>query len=112
MSLVRLRALPKRKIAELQRRIKAGKYWTPNVGDVIYVPTNLYIDHGEDDIAGGLAMVTRVDTRMSGGDNECVFVEIAQTSHSYNWKQFLFPDQEEMMKRYKDEIARPDPDCR
>jgi hypothetical protein len=96
--------------ADLKRKIKSGKFWVPKVGEWIYVRTMMSIDHGEDDVQGGLAMVTRVYDSMSGGDPKCKFVEIAQHDRGGNWTQFLFPEQKELMKRHGKEFACPDPD--
>jgi|GEM_PF-6036889 hypothetical protein len=102
--------LPKAKIAELKRRIKLGKKWTPIMGDVIYVRTSISCDHGETDVAGGLALVTGVTKGMSGGNPNTPFVEVAQhDGGGYNW-EMLFRDQKELMKRHGDEVAHPDPD--
>jgi hypothetical protein len=102
--------LSKTKIAELQRRIKSGKYWTPKKGDVIYVRTSMSCDHGWDDVTGGLALVTEVKC-LSGGDPNTPFVKVAQHGDrgGYNW-QILFDEQKELAERFKGEIAHPDPD--
>ncbi len=102
--------LDKKKLAVLKKRIASGKSWTPKVGDYIYVRTMMSIDHGWDDVVGGLAMVTRVYDSMSGGDAKCKFIEIAQHDRGGNWTQFLCPEQAELMKRHGLGFARPDPD--
>jgi hypothetical protein len=101
-----------KQIAHLHKWIKSGKYWVPRLGDLIYVQTHLYLDHGEDDEVGGLAQVTRVYRGMSGGDSKCVFVEVAQHDGGHNWTQFLHPDQEELMKEFGTQVGYPDPDTR
>lgn len=98
------------KFNELKKRIASGKYWVPKVGDYIYARTMMSIDHGEDDVAGGLAEVIRVYESMSGGDKHCKFIEIMQHDRGGNWTQFLFEEQKELMKRHEKEFARPDPD--
>lgn len=100
----------KAQIAKLHKRIKAGKPWIPRVGDLVYMDTRLSIDHGEDDVQGGLAQVTKVYKSMSGGDADCRFIEVAQHERGGNWTQFLCPDQAELMKRFGDQVAYPDPD--
>jgi hypothetical protein len=68
------------------------------------------IDHGEDDVLGGLALVTSVTRSMSGGDLNTPFVEVAQhDGSSYNWR-VLLDEQKELMEEHGDEVARPDPD--
>jgi hypothetical protein len=101
-----------KQIARLHKWIKSGKYWVPRVGDLIYVDTSLYLDHGEDDVEGGLAQITKVSNRMSGGDDKCVFVEVAQTHANRNWTQFLYPEQKELMKQFGTRVSYPDPDTR
>lgn len=102
----------KAQIALLRSRIARGKYWVPKVGQLVYTDTRLSIDHGWDDVQGGMSLVTKVGTEMSGGDPDCVFIEIAQHGRSSNWTQFLFPDQKELMERFKNQVAYPDPDYR
>lgn len=102
--------LDRKKLATLKRRIKAGKYWVPKLGDYIYTRTMGSIDHGEDDVVGGLSTVTKVYTGMSGGDAKCVFVEIAQHDRGGNWTQFLWPEQKGLAKRHGNSFAYPDPD--
>ena len=103
--------LDRAKLKVLKERIKSGKKWTPKVGDYIYVQTHLYIDHGEDDVVGGLAQVTKVYKSMSGGDPNTVFVQTAQhPGGGSNWSQHLVNEQAKEMKRYGDEFAYEDPD--
>jgi hypothetical protein len=101
---------PKHKIEQLRKRIASGKPWTPKVGDLVYVATHLYIDHGEDDVVGGLAQVTKVVESMSGGDRSCKFVDVAQHDSRYNWTQWLCPEQKDLMKEFGNKVAYPDPD--
>jgi len=49
---------------------KEPRLGIPSVRDWIYVPTQLYIDHGEDDIAGGLGQVSQIKKGISGGEVE------------------------------------------
>jgi hypothetical protein len=103
--------LDKKKLAILHRRIKTGKPWVPKIGDYIYVATSLYIDHGEDDVVGGLGQVTGIKPMMSGGDPNTLFVAVAQhPGDSRNWSQHLVNEQVELMKRFGTKFAYPDPD--
>lgn len=105
--------LDRAKLKTLREHIKSGKPWTPKVGDYIYVQTHLYIDHGEDDVVGGLAQVTKVTRSMSGGDPNTVFVSTAQhPGNSSNWSQHLVNEQAKEMKRYGNKFAYEDPDYR
>jgi hypothetical protein len=101
-----------RKLTLLQARISSGEYWVPEVGDYIYVPGELYIDHGEDDVAGGLSVVVKVKKSTSGGDPNTPFIEVAQTSGSRNWRDWLFEQQADLMKEYGKNFSYPDPDVR
>jgi hypothetical protein len=98
------------KLARLYERIASGKPWMPEIGDYIYVETSMYIDHGEDDVVGGLAQVTEVVPSMSGGNPNCLFVSFAQYPGSRNWSQWLVNKQAELKKRFGNEFAYPDPD--
>jgi hypothetical protein len=100
------------KIARLHSNIAQNKYWVPKVGDLIYTDTRLYVDHGEDDVVGGLSEITRVYKEMSGGDPLCLFVDIAQHDQGGNWTQYLFPDQKELMEEFGLQVSYPDPDNR
>ena len=82
----------------------------PKIGDIIYVDSHFYISHGSDDVVGGKATVTEITKGISGG-KEVTFVAVKEhNGHSYNWTQFLGPDQEKLKERFGDEWAYPDPD--
>jgi hypothetical protein len=100
----------RRKLAALQKRIVSGKYWVPKVGDYIYTETRLSIDHGWDDVVGGLSTVTKVYSQMSGGDPACVFVEIKEHNRGGNWTQVFFEEQKTLMLGFGESFAYPDPD--
>lgn len=100
----------KAQIDKLHKRIAKGKPWVPKVGDLVYMRTMMSIDHGWDDVEGGLAQVKKVYHSMSGGDPKCVFIEICQHDRGGNWTQFLCPEQKELMKRHGLGVAYPDPD--
>lgn len=102
--------LDRHKLATLKRKIQKGKYWVPKVGSYIYTDTRMSCDHGWDDVRGGISTVTRVYASTSGGDKDCLFVEITQHGRNSNWTQFLFPDQAKLMKEYKTSFAAADPD--
>lgn len=77
----------------------------PKVGDTIFVGAHYYIDHGEDDVDGGLGVVSNV--RREG---RYIFVSVDQhPGTSYNW-EFLAENQEEYFDRFGDEVAKPNPD--
>lgn len=73
----------------------------PKVGDDIYLPGAWYIDHGEDDRAGGLAEVVKVENGM---------IRVKEfPSSSFNWTA-LRDSQEKLKKEYGKNRAHPDPD--
>lgn len=83
----------------------------PEVGEKIYIPTSLYLDHGEDDVHGGLATISGVEY-----DPDCpneinrIFVSVEEVpGRLYNY-QLLLQDQEKLKERYGDQVAYPDPD--
>lgn len=80
----------------------------PKVGDWIYTPTRMSIDHGEDDIAGGLAQVTEVtyDPRTNGGTH---LIRVAQVDRGFYWNNLLL-EQVKLAALHGNELARPDPD--
>lgn len=79
----------------------------PIVGKDIYIPTALYIDHGQDDFAGGLCQIKSVKFSMQADD---WVVEVAERpGHSYYWK-YISERQAEWKKRYGKTRGRPDPD--
>lgn len=68
---------------------------TPRVGDDILIRTSYYIDHGEDDICGGYAEISKV--RKEGTYTWVEVREIQGTA--YNWEG-LNSDQEELLKQF------------
>lgn len=80
-------------------------------GDKIYIPTALYIDHGEDDIQGGWAIVESVttDERLSEDNYNRTFVTVEGIDISYNMN-YLIENQKEWAKEYKNTKARPNPE--
>lgn len=84
----------------------------PKVGDKIYVPTSMSIDHGEDDVQGGLATVSKVVEHVIGG-KPAWFVEVRELPGIFNrrWSfDVLVERQEELKREYGKQKARPDPD--
>jgi hypothetical protein len=100
--------IPKRKeeitIADLEK-VKPG--------DILYVPSSFYIGHGEDDIAGGKAVVKEVikDSRLSPDNSNYYSVKFQNFRNglSYNLRSLL-EEQTKHKIRYKNAIAHPDPD--
>jgi len=83
----------------------------PKVGDIVYVPSAAYCDHGIDDRQGGRAEVVEVTMSMSAG-NMVPFIRVKPFPFvRYNWPN-LFSEQTTLEARFKDNDARPDPDYR
>lgn len=85
----------------------------PKIGDTLYIPSQLHVYRGEDDIHGGLATISEViisDTLPIEHCNSIMvkFKEIPQNT-SYNYK-YLLELQEELESIFKGSYCYPDPD--
>lgn len=81
-------------------------------GDKIYIPSQLHISRGSDDIAGGLATINKLidNPNLPDGHYNKTMVSLEETSgHSYNLN-YLKENQEKWSKEYAGKIAHPDPD--
>ena len=83
----------------------------PVIGDWIYVRTSAFIEHGIDDVAGGLAQVIEVSQESSGGE-DCFFVSTRQHGNrgGTNWTQFAAAEQERWAERFGNTMAHVNPD--
>jgi len=82
----------------------------PKVGDPIYIPSEGYIGHGEDDVAGGLATISKVDISDCKNEYNRIFVSVEEVpSCKYNYLS-LIEKQDELCKEYGDKKAHLDPD--
>jgi hypothetical protein len=82
----------------------------PKVGDIIYVPTSLYLSHGRDDFEGGKAIVHRIEKANSSGKKVHMVAIKERNGYIYNWESYLAKNQKEWKKKYGDKIAHHDPD--
>lgn len=85
----------------------------PKIGDKLYIPSQLHITRGSDDIAGGLATISEVivsDHLPIEHINSIMvkFKELNKAS-SYNYKDLL-RQQDKLSVDYAGKIAHPDPD--
>ena len=83
----------------------------PEIGQKIYIPTELYVGHGEDDIKGGIATIQhfKEDLKCPNEYNR-IFVKVKEINGPcWNW-YYLLEHQEEWKKEYGDQIAHEDPD--
>lgn len=82
----------------------------PELGQDVYVPSSLHLTHGEDDFAGGLCRIVRIDTETSADGSP--FVEVEEDPGTlHNW-HYLLEHQDEWRARYGDRRGRADPDHR
>lgn len=81
----------------------------PKIGQEIYVHSSYYIDHGEDDICGGLATISKKEMGKSAGE-ETWFVGFREIpARMYNYK-ILLEEQETLAKELGSQRAHPCPD--
>lgn len=83
----------------------------PKVGEKIYIPTSLYMDHGEDDVHGGLATISKVELNLNcPQETNRIYVYVKEVPGvSYNYIM-LIKDQVKLKERYGNQTAYPDPD--
>lgn len=74
------------------------------VGDWLYIDSEAYLSHGEDDVHGGLAQIKEIQA-----DGYVVFIGFEGSL--YNLKALL-KSQTALQERYGDEKAFKDPDTR
>jgi hypothetical protein len=90
---------------EVKRLGMDKRFPKPKVGDTIYVDTRMYIDHGEDDMQGGRATISKVNVGKYG-----TFVEVKELPNdSFNY-YLLMEDQAKLKKEFGRRKAYPDPD--
>lgn len=107
----KLKLDPKKMAESLKNQPKVTE---PVIGQKIYVPSSLYVYRGEDDFAGGIATINKIEKSpwLPEDHYNYLMVGIAERPGSmYNWRPLL-ERQEELQKMYADQIAHPDPDDR
>ena len=81
----------------------------PFIGQKLYVDDQLHITHGIDDVAGGLATISHVETWPNGS----FFVSFAEldpdATYSYS---YLLENQARWAEEYGNRTARSNPDYR
>lgn len=87
----------------------------PKVGQEIWIPSALYLGHGEDDVMGGKTTITGVvrNDALPFEHFNSIFVKVKAIgqSTSYNYRSLL-ERQDELKEKFGDNIAYPDPDDR
>jgi len=84
----------------------------PLIGEMIYIPTQLYISHGEDDVTGGLATINKIKVSdyLPKGHHNSIMVGVKEVKGTlYGWS-YLLEHQEKWSEEYKGKVAHPDPD--
>ena len=87
-------------------KAKVAPISLPKVGSKIYVESSYYIDHGEDDVTGGLATVKTV-TRQKDGNHS---ISVKEIFGEFYWEAHLAPLQAELKKEFGKNRAHPSPD--
>ena len=84
-------------------------YEIPKVGQEIYVRSACSIGHGETDVVGGLATISRVEFHPEQTINQ-YFVTVKELpGHGYNY-DVLMEEQDELKAEFGTNRAYPDPD--
>jgi hypothetical protein len=80
-------------------------------GDELYIGTSLYIDHGEDDVCGGIAVVEEIIYKPVPANpvNSWFADFVGIDGHRYNLS-ILLERQDELREEYGDRIAHNCPD--
>ncbi|MFA6427321.1 MAG: hypothetical protein WCW16_02645 [Candidatus Magasanikbacteria bacterium] len=78
----------------------------------IYVPSDLFLSHGEDDRKGGLATVAKVSIENRGGTHYHIIETEEFPGLTYNWELDLGPQQEKLKKQFGSDRAHYEPDTR
>ena len=86
-------------------------YRKPEVGGEVCLPTRLYISHGRDDFAGGMATITKVIRDDCKNEMNSLFITTAEAGPNTrnNWYS-LMRDEPVNLERYGHRRAHPDPD--
>ncbi len=83
----------------------------PEIGQDVYLPSELYLSHGRDDFRGGLCRIVGI-SRDVVSSAEHPFVEVAERpGHWYSW-QSLMDEQDRLRDEHGDRRGHPDPDRR
>lgn len=89
-----------------KRRILRKEKDMVKVGDKLYIESECYIGHGEDDIAGGLATISEIHEDC--GMTMVCFAEVGSYAR-YNLN-YIIQHQKEWAEEYAGQTAHPDPD--
>ena len=79
----------------------------PKIGDPVYIPSESYLSHGEDDFEGGLTRIVLVE---ESGGGYWIATEF-DPADKYNWT-FLRERQEQLARAFGQQQPRRKPDYR
>jgi len=96
-------------VSNKRQRKKAGSFIMPTVGDTMYVPSMLYLRHGEDDFHGGVCRICRVILDYGPQDP---FVEVEEWPGVQMRYIPLFKEQKKLRAEYGDTVGHRCPDTR
>ncbi len=74
-------------------------------GDIIYVPTELFVGHARDDFHGGRATINKI-----GKDRSWAYAEVKENPGACYSLDYLLENQKKWRKEYGDTVAHPVPD--
>jgi hypothetical protein len=78
----------------------------PEVGQDVYVPSELFLTHGRDDFHGGVCRIVAVK------HDRQLFVEVEEHPGCWYAWGWLMEQQDDLRSRYGAERGYPDPDWR
>lgn len=84
-------------------------------GDIVYLPTELHLSRGVDDISGGKARVFKVDTEANNLKKDApgdYLLKLEGFSAPYYWKNDLKQQQQKLREKFNFKWARESPDFR
>lgn len=83
----------------------------PRIGQDVYISTSLYIDHGEDDVQGGLAKISKIEYNPGCPQptNRVMVSVVEVPGTSYNYSSIM-READKRREEYGDRRAYPDPD--
>jgi hypothetical protein len=85
----------------------------PKEGDKLYLPTQMYISRGDDDIQGGIAEIDRIEIskKLPIEHYNSIMVGFKEIGEGRSWNyRYLLENQEEWSQKYAGKTAKPDPD--
>jgi hypothetical protein len=80
--------------------------YTPKVGDQIYLDSEFYLTHGEDDFIGGLCTIIYVR-----GDGPSFWIEIEENRGTFTWR-YDKEEQESLKRKFGTSRGYRKPDYR